>query len=207
MVSSLPFDFSAFQLHANGVDGLVIRRVEPDAFDTGIWEIFERVVARGDTYAYDPSTTKEQVRTLWMALAYATYVALLAGPDRRHLHPAPEPAGARLARGQLRIHGAPVARRRGSASAMCRHSLDEAPKAGDTAMQFTSVVRNNARATCRREMPTTDCRRRIHPMLMSGRWSRVEVFWTYRRNFSPKRQNWTCRAWRLSNVNLVPSTI
>src|SRR6185295_19694527 len=55
---------------------LVIRRAEESDFD-GIWEIFHAVVAKGDTYAYDPETTKEQARALWMAPGLSTYVALL----------------------------------------------------------------------------------------------------------------------------------
>jgi L-amino acid N-acyltransferase YncA len=45
---------------------LAIRPAEAADFD-GIWEIFHGVVEKGDTYVYDPATTKEEARALWMA--------------------------------------------------------------------------------------------------------------------------------------------
>ena len=52
---------------------LNIRTAEASDFDS-IWEIFRAVVAQGDTYVYDPSTTKEQARSIWMGEGIETFV-------------------------------------------------------------------------------------------------------------------------------------
>lgn len=55
-----------------------IRRALDSDFD-GIWEIFHEVVRAGDTYVYDPDTTREQAYAIWMSKELSTYVAVLDG--------------------------------------------------------------------------------------------------------------------------------
>ena len=57
---------------------ITIKRAEESDFD-GIWEIFRQVAGRGDSYMYDPATTREQAREIWMSPALMTYVAELEG--------------------------------------------------------------------------------------------------------------------------------
>ncbi len=42
-----------------------VRTATDQDFDA-IWDIFHRVVATGDTYAYFPNTTKEEAYVYWM---------------------------------------------------------------------------------------------------------------------------------------------
>ncbi len=44
-----------------------------------IWKIFHSVVQRGDTYAYEIESTREQVSSIWMSKAVRTYVACIDG--------------------------------------------------------------------------------------------------------------------------------
>jgi pullulanase/glycogen debranching enzyme len=49
---------------------ITIRRAE-EAFDA-IWRIFHQVVQQGDTYTYDPETTREQAHSIWMSGEHTT---------------------------------------------------------------------------------------------------------------------------------------
>lgn len=121
---------------------LVIRRAEDSDFD-GIWEIFRAVVSKGDTYTYDPETTKEQARALWMAPQISTYVALLDGEVAgTYILKANQPGlGSHVANAGYMVH--PSRAGRGIGRALCEHSLDEARRAGFLAMQFNAVVSTN----------------------------------------------------------------
>jgi L-amino acid N-acyltransferase YncA len=121
---------------------LVIRRASDSDFD-GIWEIFHAVVAKGDTYAYDPETTKEQARAIWMAPGLSTYVAFLDGEVvGTYILKANQPGlGSHVANTGYMVR--PERAGRGIGRALCEHSLDEARRAGFLAMQFNAVVSTN----------------------------------------------------------------
>ena len=42
-----------------------------------IWNIFHNIVKTGDTYVYDPNTTKEEALAIWCSPLTKTYVAML----------------------------------------------------------------------------------------------------------------------------------
>lgn len=123
---------------------IAIRLAEPADFDA-IWEIFHAVVQGGDTYAYEPSTTQEQARTIWMETG-ATYVGLADGrvvgtyvlrANRMGL-------GSHVANASYMV--SPDYQGHGAGRALCEHSLEEARKAGFIAMQFNFVVSTNQAA-------------------------------------------------------------
>jgi L-amino acid N-acyltransferase YncA len=124
---------------------LEIRAAHADDF-AGIWPIFSAVVAGGDSYAYDPGTTEEQARALWMDGAQETFVVTAAGrvAGTYILRPNAPGLGAHVANAGYMV--APDMRRRGIARAMCLHSLDTARARGFLAMQFNFVVSSNAPA-------------------------------------------------------------
>jgi L-amino acid N-acyltransferase YncA len=126
-------------------EGLAIRRAEDSDFD-GIWEIFHPVVAKGGTYAYDPATTKEQARAIWMAPQVSTYVAVLDGEVvGTFILKANQPGlGSHVANAGYMVH--PDRAGRGIGRALCEHSLAEARRAGFLAMQFNAVVSTNGPA-------------------------------------------------------------
>lgn len=127
------------------IESLVIRLAQDADFD-GIWEIFHAVVSKGDTYTYDPETTQEGARTLWMAPGIATYVALLDGEVvGTYILKANQPGlGSHVANAGYMVH--PERAGRGIGRALCAHSLDEARRAGFLAMQFNAVVSTNEAA-------------------------------------------------------------
>jgi ribosomal protein S18 acetylase RimI-like enzyme len=124
---------------------LAIREADDSDFDA-IWPIFREVVSRGDTYNYNPSTTKEEAFSIWMAESNATYIA----------HHDNEPVGTYILRANQSGLGSHVAnagymvtsaaRGLGIGRAMCEHSVDEARRAGFLAMQFNLVVSTNEAA-------------------------------------------------------------
>jgi len=54
-------------------------RVEERRRFNFFWRIFHQVVRRGDTYTYDPETTREQAHSIWMSGGHTTYVACVDG--------------------------------------------------------------------------------------------------------------------------------
>lgn len=127
------------------MDRTLIRRAREDDFGD-IWQIFHEVVSRGDTYAYDPDTTPEQARALWMSPSVATFVACV-GPEvvgTYTLKPNQPGLGSHVANASYMVKAA--ARGRGVGQAMCEHSLEEARRLNYLAMQFNFVVSTNEAA-------------------------------------------------------------
>jgi ribosomal protein S18 acetylase RimI-like enzyme len=123
----------------------VIRRAQ--ASDAGaIWQIFQAVVAGGDTYAYDPDISREQALAAWMAPGVLTYAAEHDGQIAgTYILKANQPGlGAHVANAAFMV--APQARSRGIGRAMGEHCLNEARRLGFRAMQFNLVVSTNQAA-------------------------------------------------------------
>jgi L-amino acid N-acyltransferase YncA len=124
---------------------LVVRRAT-DADWPAIWDIFRAVVARGDTYTFDPDTSEPDARRLWTGPGLATYVAERAGEivGTYALKPNQPALGAHVANAGYMVR--PDAFGDGVGTAMAEHSLREARAAGYRAMQFNAVVATNTRA-------------------------------------------------------------
>jgi L-amino acid N-acyltransferase YncA len=123
----------------------IIRRARP-ADAESIWQIYHSVVAGGDTYAYDPDTSREQALGIWMASDVLTYVAEHEGQIAgTYILRANQPGlGRHVANAAFMV--APEARSRGMGRAMGEHCLDEARRLGFRAMQFNLVVSTNQAA-------------------------------------------------------------
>jgi hypothetical protein len=52
-------------------------RKAKDTDSEDVWNIFHQVVKRGDTFTFDPKSSKENCRSLWMSPPVHTYVAEL----------------------------------------------------------------------------------------------------------------------------------
>jgi len=50
-----------------------IRETKKEDWDS-IWPIFHEIVKAGDTYAYDPNTSKEQGEKIWLDIPRKTFV-------------------------------------------------------------------------------------------------------------------------------------
>lgn len=121
---------------------LVIREIDADGFARA-WPIFRAVVAAGDTYSYPPDIDEDQARAMWTTAPSRCFVAERDGEALGiyMLRPNQPGLGDHVANCGYMV--APHARCQGIASAMCEHSLDEARRAGFTAMQFNFVVASN----------------------------------------------------------------
>jgi L-amino acid N-acyltransferase YncA len=108
-----------------------------------IWPFWRRIVAAGDTYAWDPETTEPTARDLWMPSSARAFVA--------------ETKGAIVASAYLKSnYGGPAAHvanagfmvdpdysGQGIGRRLAEHVLGEARRDGYRAMVFNSVVETN----------------------------------------------------------------
>ena len=122
-----------------------IRKAQESDFDA-IWQIFHQVVQQGDTYTFDPETTKEQAHSIWMSDDVTTYVACIDGQvlGTYILKPNQSGLGSHVANAGYMVKA--DVQGKGVGRAMCEHSLEEAKRAGFLAMQFNMVVSTNESA-------------------------------------------------------------
>jgi L-amino acid N-acyltransferase YncA len=149
-------------------------RLATDSDREAIWDIFHEVVATGDTYVFDPSTSREEALAYWFREDTHTYVAeqdsvgdavgvvragladgkLTASPtwrlqDRQVvgsyvLRPNRPGLGAHVSNASFIVPKS--ARGLGVGRTMGEHCLNEARRLGFRAMQFNFVVSTNESA-------------------------------------------------------------
>lgn len=124
----------------------VFIRVAIDSDFDAIWPIFQDIVKRGETYAFDPDLTKEQAFVLWMrqpeVCCVAEYNDRIVGTY--YLKPNMAGPGSHVCNCGYMV--AAPARGKGVAALMCQHSQQLAVQRGYKAMQFNSVVSSNEQA-------------------------------------------------------------
>lgn len=111
-----------------------------------IWGIFSVVVAKGDTYAFDPATSREDALAYWLHPSNRCYVAEFEGElvGTYILKANQLGLGSHVANAAFMV--APHARGRGVGRHMGEHALNEARSLGFRAMQFNFVVSTNESA-------------------------------------------------------------
>ena len=124
---------------------MVIREAMATDMDA-IWEIFENVVNKGDTYAFAPGTSKDAFSTLWFGPAMKTFVAEEDGriAGSYFIKPNQPGLGAHIANCGYMIH--PDSRGKGIGGQLCEHSLQIARELGYKGMQYNMVVSTNTKA-------------------------------------------------------------
>ncbi|MDI3262330.1 MAG: GNAT family N-acetyltransferase [Fulvimonas sp.] len=124
---------------------LNIRAIDAKDFDLA-WPVFREVIAGGDTYSFPPDMDFAAARAAWTTPPARTYIAERDGTvlGCYVLKPNQPGLGDHVANAGYMV--AAAARGQGIASAMCLHSMDEARRAGFTAMQFNFVVATNTKA-------------------------------------------------------------
>ena len=129
---------------------LIIREADPERdWLTGIWPIFQSVIAAGDTYAFAPETDEPAARAAWMLPPPAkVFVAVdeeqqtIVGTS---LVKANQPGlGSHVANAGFMV--AAQARGGGIGSALAEHAIAWARDAGFAAIQFNYVVSTNTAA-------------------------------------------------------------
>ena len=111
-----------------------------------IWQIFRAVVARGDTYVFDPHISRPKALAYWSDQKRRCYVAV---SDEKIvgtyiLNPNQPGLGSHVANAGFMV--APSAQGHGIGRAMAEHCLLEAERLGFRAMQFNFVVSTNETA-------------------------------------------------------------
>jgi L-amino acid N-acyltransferase YncA len=111
-----------------------------------IWKIIAQVIATGDTYVFDPASSKEKMLAYWCGADKHTYVAMINDeivgtfvmkdnqPD----------LGSHIANASYMT--SPQARGQGIGKQMGIFSMEEAKQLGYKAMQFNIVVKSNDKA-------------------------------------------------------------
>lgn len=103
--------------------------------------------AAGDTYAFDPNSSEEDIRRAWIETPKASYVALDDNDSvigTYFIKPNQPGLGSHVCNCGYVVSA--NAQGKGTASAMCEHSQNEARAMGFRAMQFNLVVSTNERA-------------------------------------------------------------
>ena len=111
-----------------------------------IWQIFHNIVKAGDTYVYDPNSTKEEALAIWCSPLTKTYVAMLDDKviGTYIIKPNFLGAGSHIANCSYMVSD--QARGLGAGRAMAEHSIKLAKELGFIAIQFNIVVSSNETA-------------------------------------------------------------
>src|SRR5947208_13017664 len=128
------------------VQTMIEIREAADSDWSEIWPIFRAVVAAADSFVFDPGTSEEEARGIWLARGNKVYVAV----DDGHivgsylLKPNQPGLGSHIANAAYMVH--PEHAGRGIGRLMGEHSLAQAKEAGFRAMQFNIGVSTNEAA-------------------------------------------------------------
>lgn len=123
--------------------GMEIRKANVVADLNGVWEIFSRVIAIGDTYVFAPDTPKSDLPKLWFADSMDTFVAVLDGEivGTYFIKPNQPGLGSHIANCGYMV--SPSHHGKGIGRLLCEHSQEYGKEQGYTGMQFNIVVSTN----------------------------------------------------------------
>lgn len=125
---------------------MIIIKQATDQDQGAIWAIIQQVIAGGDTYAFNPDSSREKMLDYWCGADKHTYVATINDQvvGTFILKNNQPDLGAHIANASYMTD--PAARGQGVGKAMGLFSLDEARRLGYRAMQFNLVVASNTQA-------------------------------------------------------------
>lgn len=111
-----------------------------------IWPIFNEITSAGDTYTYNPNTTKEQAEDIWFKTPRKVFIC---EENRQilgtyYIKTNQTGAGSHVCNCGYMVSS--EARGKGLATYMCQHSQKIATALGYKAMQFNFVVSSNKAA-------------------------------------------------------------
>jgi ribosomal protein S18 acetylase RimI-like enzyme len=124
---------------------LTIRKAVPEDYDQ-IWNIIQEVISKGDTYTFNPDSSKETMLAYWCGQDKHTYVStddeeIVGTFIIKDNQPG---LGSHIANASYMV--SEKASGKGIGKAMGEFSLEEARYLGYRAMQFNIVVKSNTRA-------------------------------------------------------------
>jgi ribosomal protein S18 acetylase RimI-like enzyme len=117
-----------------------------EADHEGIWKIIREVISTGDSYVFDPSSSREKMLSFWCGSDKHTYVGISGNQvvGTFFIKDNQPDLGSHIANAGYMV--APEFSERGIGRKMGEFSLGEAKKLGYTAMQFNIVIKTNFRA-------------------------------------------------------------
>jgi len=121
-------------------------RAAQDADFEEIWTFLDEVIRTGDSYAFEPDTSKLQAFKLWMQNPRKTFVAVNGGDILGSYYLKTNQAGPGKHVCNCGYIVSTKARGKGLATAMCIHSQEIALDLGYSAMQFNFVAATNTGA-------------------------------------------------------------
>jgi L-amino acid N-acyltransferase YncA len=122
-----------------------IRKAKPEDHDS-IWQIIQEVIAGGDTYVFDPDSSREEMLQYWCGQDKHCYVAIIENiiVGTFFIKDNFQGLGSHVANASYMT--LPSAFGKGIGRSMGEFSISEAKGLGYKAMQFNIVVRTNERA-------------------------------------------------------------
>lgn len=114
---------------------------------TALWPVLHVTFQAGDTCAFSPESTEDEIYKAWIEASSATYVACSSDGKllgSYYIKPNQPGLGSHVCNCGYVV--APDAQGQGIATLMCEHSQVEAVRMGFRAMQFNLVVATNERA-------------------------------------------------------------
>jgi L-amino acid N-acyltransferase YncA len=116
-----------------------------------IWPFFHRIVAAGETYAYDQTLTEEQGRAIWMQPSSAAKSRTVVTVDAdgtvlgsANMYPNRPGPGAHVASASFMVDAASSGK--GVGRALCQDMIEWARAEGFRSIQFNAVVETNESA-------------------------------------------------------------
>ncbi|HNI05943.1 MAG TPA: GNAT family N-acetyltransferase [Flavobacteriales bacterium] len=123
-----------------------IRRANIQTDLEPVWEIFRKVIATGDTYVFDPHTSRDDLPKHWFASYMDTFVAEDHGAvvGTYIIKPNQIDLGSHIANCSYMVD--PNCHGRGIGKLLCEHSIQFAKEKGYIGIQFNIVVSTNEAA-------------------------------------------------------------
>lgn len=119
-----------------------IREAKKEDWDC-IWPIFSEIVSAGETYAYDPATSKAEAEKIWLDTPRKVFVFEENGNILGTYYLKTNQAGPGSHVCNCGYMVSSQARGKGLATSMCEHSQKVAIELGYKAMQFNFVASSN----------------------------------------------------------------
>jgi len=119
-----------------------IREASSTDFDY-IWPIFHDIVSAGETYAYEPDTTKQTALDIWLTAPIKTFIVEENGKILGTYYIKTNQAGPGKHVCNCGYMVSSSTRGKGLATAMCEHSQKTAVEMGYKALQFNFVASTN----------------------------------------------------------------
>ena len=111
--------------------------------ESAVWEIIKRVIKKGDTYVFDPKSSKAKMMSYWLDPSNHVFVVEFENEicGSYILKDNQPDLGSHIANGSYMVH--PDFQGKGIGRMMGEHSLQQAKIIGYKALQFNIVVSSN----------------------------------------------------------------